>query len=179
LQACIYDRNHTRNLVYLIISFYGSSENGKLFNALLLIDIINKIKTLSQVLSIFNENKIALASTLLLFAVLLYISAFFAFERFRNDYESAKSEDDDNAPDFNLYCDSLVKCFTSTVNFGIRAGGGIGDVIAKPMYGDDNYWTRYMYDFLFFMVINIILMNIFFGIIIDSFAEKRAGEAEI
>jgi len=29
------------------------------------------------------------------------------------------------------------------------------------------------------MIINIILMNIFFGIIIDSFADKRAGEALI
>ena len=179
IQACYYDKLHTRNLIYLIISILGSRNDGNLFNALLLIDIINKIKTLSQVLSIFNENKIALASTLLLFAVLLYISSFIAFERFRTDFESAESPDDDNAPDFNLYCDTLVKCFSSTVNFGIRAGGGIGDVIAKPMYGDDVYWTRYVYDFLFFMVINIILMNIFFGIIIDSFAEKRAGEAEI
>jgi len=30
-----------------------------------------------------------------------------------------------------------------------------------------------MFDLLFFMIINIILMNIFFGIIIDSFSEKR------
>lgn len=29
------------------------------------------------------------------------------------------------------------------------------------------------------MIINIVLMNIFFGIIIDSFADKRAGASEI
>jgi len=78
-QAIFYDRTHTRNIIYFWVSMYSSSENGKLFNALLLIDIINKIKTLSQVLSIFNENKIALGSTLLLFVVLLYIAAFYAF----------------------------------------------------------------------------------------------------
>jgi hypothetical protein len=78
-KAIMYDRSHTRNIIYFWFSLYSSSENGKLFNALLLIDIINKIKTLSQVLSIFNENKIALGSTLLLFVVLLYIAAFYAF----------------------------------------------------------------------------------------------------
>jgi hypothetical protein len=65
------------------------------------------------------------------------------------------------------------------MNFGIRAGGGIGDVLAQPKLSDDFYTERYIFDFLFFMIINIILMNIFFGIIIDSFADKRAGESEI
>ena len=46
-------------------------------------------------------------------------------------------------------------------------------------FGDTHYYTRYVYDFFFFMLLNIILMNIFFGIIIDSFAEKRADDGEI
>lgn len=33
---------------------------------------------------------------------------------------------------------------------------------------------RYVFDFTFFLVINIVLLNIFFGIIIDAFADKRA-----
>jgi inositol 1,4,5-triphosphate receptor type 3 len=47
------------------------------------------------------------------------------------------------------------------------------------VYGDPVYTYRYYFDILFFLIINIILMNIFFGIIIDSFASKRDREAEI
>jgi hypothetical protein len=79
LKAMLYDRDHVRNVIYLWFSVYASSENGQLFNAILLIDIVNKIQTLGQVLTIFNENKIALGSTLLLFFVVLYIASFFAF----------------------------------------------------------------------------------------------------
>jgi len=111
VKSVFHDRSHTRNIIYVWVSIYSSSENGKLFNALLLIDIINKIKTLSQVLSIFNENKIALGSTLLLFMVLLYIAAFFSFQSFRQTYQHAESDatrEDLGNPDFNMYCDTLI-----------------------------------------------------------------------
>ena len=67
----------------------------------------------------------------------------------------------------------------STAQYGIRSGGGVGDALNNAAFGDTHYYTRYVYDFFFFMLLNIILMNIFFGIIIDSFAEKRAVEGEI
>ena len=35
-----------------------------------------------------------------------------------------------------------------------------------------------MFDFAYFIIVNIILLNILFGIIIDSFADKRAQDAE-
>ena len=78
-----------------------------------------------------------------------------------------------------MYCNTLVECLTTTGQFGIRAGGGIGDVINQREWEDATYTGRWIFDFLFFMLLNIILMNIFFGIIIDSFAEKRAAEGEI
>ena len=42
-----------------------------------------------------------------------------------------------------------------------------------------HYYVRYGFDLSFFMVINIILMNLFFGIIIDSFADKRDKTSSI
>ena len=177
-KSLLYSRDHTRNIIYLWVSVYGSYDDGQLFNALLLLDIINKIKTLNQVLSIFNENKIALISTLALFGVVLYISAFYAFRNFRADY------DPNGDADYNMYCETLVQCLATTINYGIRAGGGVGDVLTQRNWDDNDdsdglYFIRYFFDFMFFMIINIILMNIFFGIIIDSFADKRSHEAEI
>lgn len=79
LKSLFNDGTHLRNIMYLWVSIYATSDAGMIFNALLLLDIINKIKSLNQVLSIFNENKVQLASTLALFAVLLYICAFYSF----------------------------------------------------------------------------------------------------
>ena len=113
-----------------------------------------------------------------LFLVVLYISSFYAFREFPGDFETIIDPDswfyDKHAPDFFMYCGDLTQCFLSTTNVGIRAGGGLGEAITQRANDDPMFMTRYIFDFGFFLVINIILLNIFFGIIIDAFADKRA-----
>lgn len=41
------------------------------------------------------------------------------------------------------------------------------------------YIVRFFYDVTCFMIINIILLNIIFGIIIDTFAELRKVKTQI
>jgi hypothetical protein len=148
------------------------------YNSILLIDILNKIPALGHIYSIFTEQAFSLISTLALFVVMLYISAFYAFQKFNGDFEAVKDPDDwyydKHAPDFNMYCGTLLQCMLSTTNVGIRAGGGLGEALTQHSYDDEKYMQRYFFDFGFFLVINIILLNIFFGIIIDAFADKRA-----
>ena len=60
-----------------------------LVNSLLMVDIVFKIKVLSNVMSIFAENKVALISVLGLFLVMLYIFSFIAFWNFKDDYGSS------------------------------------------------------------------------------------------
>lgn len=52
-------------------------------------------------------------------------------------------------------------------------GGGIGDGLGMAPYSDDKYSYRILFDLLFFVLVIIILLNIVFGIIIDTFAELR------
>ena len=54
-------------------------------------------------------------------------------------------------------------------------GGGIGDALLKPELttNSNEYYTRIAYDLMFFVLINVIFMNIIFGIIIDTFAQLR------
>jgi len=40
-----------------------------------------------------------------------------------------EAEDDDNK---ERHCDSLIMCIITTLNEGLRNGGGIGDVLRKP-----------------------------------------------
>jgi len=78
----------------------------------------------------------------------------------------------------NTYCETLLECVTSTLQVGVRAGAGIGEMLQQPVIEDDNYWTRSLFDVLFFAVVIIILLNIIFGIIIDTFAELRDKKKE-
>ena len=58
----------------------------------------------------------------------------------------------------------------------MRNGGGIGDALMMMSYSSDNatyYAIRYFYDLIFFASINIVFLNIIFGIIVDTFAELR------
>jgi hypothetical protein len=89
VQAFFYDSNHMRNIIYFCLSLLTSQ--SYFIYALLLIDIVFKVKQLYQVMSIFKENKLALGSTLLLFFVVFYIFSFIGFDKFRDDF---KIEDD-------------------------------------------------------------------------------------
>merc|ERR1712029_687808 len=55
---------------------------------------------------------------------------------------------------------------------GVRAGGGIGDVI-EPPDGADNEYVRILFDFSFFLFITLILLAIIQGFIIDAFGALR------
>lgn len=61
------------------------------------------------------------------------------------------------------------------IHQGLRAGGGVGDALeSPPAHSDLGYYaSRVVYDVSFFIIINIIWLNIIFGIIIDTFAELR------
>jgi len=60
---------------------------------------------------------------------------------------------------------------------GLRLGGGIGDSSPRISYKFDtnnNYFKKLFWDILFHILINLILSNIFFGVIVDTFNELRS-----
>jgi hypothetical protein len=143
------------------------------------LDIVTKVQNLGNILYIIQIQWENLISTFSFLVIVVYIFAFLAFESFSAEYQAATGPDDPNAPGYNMYCDTLLNCLASTLNYGMRAGGGIGDTIEQPLITAKDYYGRYWFDFFFFICVNIVLLNILFGIIIDSFADKRAQDAEI
>lgn len=97
----------------------------------------------------------------------MYIYSFFAFSYFPNDYTHDENQD------FKNYCYSLTSCFISTVYNGMRAGGGIGEALGHLTIENEHYWFRLIFDLSFFIFVIICLLNIIFGIIIDTFADLR------
>ena len=73
-----------------------------------------------------------------------------------------------------------------TINWGTRAGGGMGEEMETPdiwsvvpvnsngEWDITAYWLlRAFYDFFFFLIIIIIIMNIVFGIVRSKFKKLK------
>ncbi|XP_024947650.1 inositol 1,4,5-trisphosphate receptor isoform X5 [Cephus cinctus] len=75
-------------------------------------------------------------------------------------------------------CDSLVMCIVTTLNQGLRNGGGIGDILRAPSSAEPLFVARVVYDLLFFFIVIIIVLNLIFGVIIDTFADLRSEKQQ-
>uniref|UniRef100_UPI00358E7F93 inositol 1,4,5-trisphosphate-gated calcium channel ITPR1-like n=1 Tax=Myxine glutinosa TaxID=7769 RepID=UPI00358E7F93 len=71
-------------------------------------------------------------------------------------------------------CDTLLMCIITVLNQGLRNGGGVGDVLRQPSKDEPLFTARVIYDLLFFFVVIIIVLNLIFGVIIDTFADLRS-----
>ncbi|KRW98916.1 hypothetical protein PPERSA_09441 [Pseudocohnilembus persalinus] len=64
-------------------------------------------------------------------------------------------------------------------------GEGIGanDVLSEPQYDPENpnghYWGRYVFDLTFYVIINLLFLNMIFGIILYKFSELRCKRQNI
>lgn len=63
-----------------------------------------------------------------------------------------------------------------SLNLGLRNGGGIGDSMDLLELEDPKFGYKLVFDISYFMLINIVSLNIIFGIIIDTFAELRDAQ---
>ncbi|XP_035209634.1 inositol 1,4,5-trisphosphate receptor type 1-like isoform X3 [Stegodyphus dumicola] len=85
---------------------------------------------------------------------------------------------DDDDKTVERACDSLLMCIVTTLNQGLRNGGGIGDVLRAPSSKESLFVARVIYDLLFFFVVIIIVLNLIFGVIIDTFADLRSEKQQ-
>ena len=70
------------------------------------------------------------------------------------------------------FCTTMFQCFVSMLDKGLRTDGGIGDITESIHFNDERekYFVKLMHDATFHIVVKVILLNVLFGIIIDTFA---------
>ena len=95
-----------------------------------------------------------------------------------NDTDSQDVDPEDDEPDKERSCDTLLMCIITTLNQGLRNGGGIGDVLRSPSSTEPLFVARVVYDLLFFFIVIIIILNLIFGVIIDTFADLRSEKQQ-
>lgn len=102
--------------------------------------------------------------------------------KYVNEYESEnlikKPVEEENETSKERACDSLLMCIITTLNHGLRNGGGIGDVLRSPSSNEALFVARVIYDLLFFFIVIIIILNLIFGVIIDTFADLRSEKQQ-
>jgi len=144
------------------------------FFAVHMLDLSLRSPTVRNVLSAVTLNGKSILLTGLLVLVILYIYSMIGFFKFSEDYSGSQT------PGY-LGCGTLFQCLLSTIE-GIRAGGGIGDIL-QPSNGISNpgtdYPGRFVFDMTFYILIIIILNNMVFGIILDTFGELREKKDDI
>jgi len=186
---------HTETLYHVFI-FLPLSFFSLFFPILypwLLLDIVKRSESIRNIVKSIVLNLFQLAMTGFLGLIVIYIFSVIGFMYFGDCYDNCDDYDDPTNTDpnfspcgqrvsqFNAYCDTLFDCFISTLYLGIRMGGGIGEAIKSPVKNDSkcDYWSRMAFDLLFFVFIILILLNIIFGIIIDTYADLRVQRLKI
>eukprot|EP01061_Rhynchopus_euleeides_P047402 TRINITY_DN9485_c2_g1_i1.p1 TRINITY_DN9485_c2_g1~~TRINITY_DN9485_c2_g1_i1.p1 ORF type:complete len:443 (+),score=233.20 TRINITY_DN9485_c2_g1_i1:103-1431(+) len=157
------------------------------FIALHLVSIINRSALLQNVIKAVTKNGRSLLLTVLLGTIIIYLFSVVGFVLFRESFENKDAScefgssggmgNDGKCVDY--HCDTLFRCFVFAVTSGIRSGGGIGDLMQPPDWSHPYAAARTLFDFLFFVVVIVILLNIIFGVIIDTFAELRSEKQKI
>ncbi|XP_043197981.1 ryanodine receptor-like isoform X5 [Amphibalanus amphitrite] len=152
------------SLWYFVFSILGNY--NYFFFAAHLLDVAVAVPSLKTILQSVTHNGKQLCLTLLLLTIVVYIYTVIAFNFFRKFYVQAE---DDN---IDQKCHDMFTCFVFHLYQGVRAGGGIGDVIDPPD-GDLNEVYRILFDISFFFFVIVILLAIIQGLIIDAFGELR------
>ncbi|KIH60249.1 transporter, cation channel family protein [Ancylostoma duodenale] len=70
-------------------------------------------------------------------------------------------------------CETLRMCIITTLNWGLRNGGGIGDVLRNVAPDENLFYYRIIYDLSFYVVLIVIVLNLVFGVIVDTFGDLR------
>jgi hypothetical protein len=146
--------------IFLLFAILGVALS-KIFFTFLLLDIIDRSIILNNVIKSVTLNYRQLLMTLVLGIMIMYVYGVLG-------YFTVLQGDD------AINCDSVFHCFLYVSNNGLRAGGGVGEALGIVGTSDVEYFSkRYFFDLSYFLIIIIVLLNIIFGIIIDTFAELR------
>ncbi|CAD2220687.1 inositol 1,4,5-trisphosphate receptor, type 3 [Angomonas deanei] len=158
-------------LIFAILSVVVSP----LFAAFNLMLFIYKISTLRTFITAITMNGKQLMLTFLLGLIMVYLFSIVGFLLFPGSFDATVDESEN--PDLN-HCATLLQCFTYIMSQGLRAGGGVGDVMQPWDFQDSNLLSRVTYEMTFYALVTVVFLNIMFGIIIDTFGQMRDEKRE-
>ena len=176
--------NNKVNMILLTLLceiIFLSTGNG-IFLAIPTLFIANMMSLLRGIFLIFKLRWSQLLLVLTYCYLIVYNFAIIAFYYLTHSFKfntlyDVNTDTNDNRESL---CGSLLQCYFTLLSYGVRSGGGIGDVIKMLTFKKNisAYLARFFFDILFHIIIVLIMTNLIFGIIVDSFAAFRAATDE-
>ena len=116
-------------MAFIMLTVLGM-EVSHIFFSFQLLDVVNRFPTLRNVIMSVTQNKDQLLMTAMLGVIIIYIFSTFGFTFIYDMY----FDDQINREILNKrgesLCQSMIHCFFSTVNYGLRLSGGIGEAMS-------------------------------------------------
>jgi inositol 1,4,5-triphosphate receptor type 3 len=173
----MYDILFNYYVLYFGISMLGLFSN-EIFYCLHLLDVCNRFPTLQNVVRSVTDNYVQLAMTGMLLLIIMYIFTTISFfylqdtdyDYFINPYDSDWIGEQ--------RCQTIMQCFIMTLDKGISLDGGVGHYTESVHYKDEmqKFALKLGLDSSFHILVKVILLNILFGIIVDTFASMRESK---
>ncbi|KPI87904.1 hypothetical protein ABL78_3014 [Leptomonas seymouri] len=175
-----FDMQFRITLLFFAILSYIVSHYFAAFNLML---AVYSIPTLRTFISAITMNGKQLLLTSFMGIIMLYLFSIVGFLVFANQYNPDGGEAGSASTGQHMNCESLLQCFAYILDQGLRAGGGVGDVMLPWTWDNSRMLARLAYDMLFYALVTVVFLNILFGLIIDTFGqmrdEKREKEADM
>uniref|UniRef100_A0A663FJ44 Inositol 1,4,5-trisphosphate receptor n=1 Tax=Aquila chrysaetos chrysaetos TaxID=223781 RepID=A0A663FJ44_AQUCH len=197
-RAVIMDMAFLYHVAYVLVCMLGLCVH-EFFYSFLLFDLVYREETLLNVIKSVTRNGRSIILTAVLALILVYLFSIIGFLFLKDDFimevdrlkirtpvayfqltllkekacclSAASSPEEDG---IERTCDTLLMCIVTVLNQGLRNGGGVGDVLRKPSKDEPLFAARVVYDLLFYFIVIIIVLNLIFGVIIDTFADLRS-----
>uniref|UniRef100_A0A8U8C8S4 Inositol 1,4,5-trisphosphate receptor n=1 Tax=Geospiza parvula TaxID=87175 RepID=A0A8U8C8S4_GEOPR len=185
-KAMIMDVEFLYHLLYLLICALGLFVH-EFFYSLLLFDLVYREETLLNVIKSVTRNGRSIILTAVLALILVYLFSIVGYLFFKDDFilevdklpnetllpgqcqlllplgcvelltEELEEENKEHT------CETLLMCIVTVLSHGL------GAAVREPLFA-----ARVIYDLLFFFMVIIIVLNLIFGVIIDTFADLRS-----
>eukprot|EP00048_Salpingoeca_helianthica_P013841 m.209123 g.209123 ORF g.209123 m.209123 type:complete len:2833 (-) comp15551_c7_seq5:71-8569(-) len=126
-----------------------------------LFHVIRISKDIMHVVRAVTQNIKMIISIFLLIVLVVHVYSLAAFAFLRFEY----------VPKQGLYCDTALQCLVTNLNYGIR--GVLVDALYVKAIAFDDISTRVLFDLSFFLLLNVVALNVVLGVIVDTFSEIR------
>jgi hypothetical protein len=157
-------------ILYILFILLGYLKHP-FFYGFSLLEIINRVEVMSSVLKAMYVPKIYLLINFIMFIMLEYLFSLFALSIFTSHFPNITDSK------------NFLKTFMRMIDQTFKQDGGIGTYLDQSMDPDYVPYTpkayaggRFWFDLLFYLVILLIIFQIFTSIIIDYFMNTRKNK---
>ncbi|EFC36702.1 inositol 1,4,5-triphosphate receptor [Naegleria gruberi] len=151
-------------IIYFLISLIGLFVTPLVY-CLQLFEVVTLSHVLQDIVfSIFeNRKKFFLFSILTIFSLTAYAFTVFAFKWEQWIIGTTNA------------CSNTILCFATTINYSVRAEAFLENI----MDPQPNDVFRFFMDIVFYFIVVVILLDVLFGLILDSFSERREARNKL